>query len=120
MSDYVVFFFLASETVMPQKTNGGTHVCLPDEHIHILLGYNVALVQPSSAAKPESNILCSPHVAQAWPWPQMEITHHCNSVQMSVRSLSVCLSVMSARLASSASVRISLYISVSTCLAAWL
>lgn len=125
VSDYVffgVFLFLplASRTVMPQKTNGGTQVCLPDEHIHMLLGYNVALVQPSSAARPESNILRSPHVARAWPWPQMEITHHCNSVQTSVCSLSVRLSVMSARLASSASVHISVYISVSTCLAAWL
>lgn len=75
---------------MPQKTSGGTQVCLPDEHIHTLLGYNVALVQPSSAAKPESNILRSPHVAQGWPRPQMEIIHHCNSVQTSVCSLSVC------------------------------
>lgn len=117
----VFCFPLASKTVMPQKTNGGTQVCLPGERIHTLLGYNVALVQPSSAAKHESNILRSPHIAQAWPWPQMEITHHCNSVQMSVCSLSVCLSVMSARLASSVSVslRISVYISVSTCLAAW-
>lgn len=106
--------------MMPQKTNGGTQLRLPDEHIHTLLGYNVASAQPSSAAKPESNILRSPHVAQAWPRPQMEITHHCNSVQPSVCSLSVCLSVMSACLASNASVRISVYISVSTCLAAWL
>lgn len=57
---------------------------------HTLLGYNVASAQPSSAAKHESNILRSPHVAQAWPRPQMEITHHCNSVPTSVCSLSVC------------------------------
>ncbi len=120
-------FFLAGNMMMTQKTNGGTPVCLPDEHTHIhtLLGYNVASAQPHFAAKSESNILRSPHVAQVWPWPQMEITHHCNTVRPSVCSLSVCLRVslsvnMSACLASDVSVRISVYISVSTCLAAWL
>lgn len=87
---WLCVFFLAGNTMMPQKTNGGTVVRLPDEHIHTLLGYNVASAQPSSAAKPESNILRSPHTAQAWPRPQMEITHHCNSFQPSVCSLSVC------------------------------
>lgn len=109
--------------MMPQKTNGRTPVRLPDEHTntHTLLGYNVASAQPHFAAKSESNILRSPHVAQAWPQPQMEITHHCNSVRPSVACQCVCLSVnMSACLALDVSVHISVYISVSTCLAAWL
>lgn len=62
-------------------------------HIHTLLGYNVASAQPHFAAKSESNILRSPHVAQAWPQPQMEITHHCNSVRPSVACQCVCVSV---------------------------
>lgn len=61
--------------MMPQKTNGGTPVHLPDKHtqIHTLLGYNVASVQPHSAAKSKSNILRSPHIAQAWPRPQWKL-----------------------------------------------
>lgn len=75
MPDYV--FFLAGDTMMPQKTNGRTPVCLPDKHththMHTLLGYNVASVQPRSAAKSTSNILRSPHFAQAWPRPQWKL-----------------------------------------------
>lgn len=77
--------------MMPQKTNGRRLVRLPNEHIHThFLVYNVASAWPSSAAEPESNILRSPHIVKAWPRPQMEITHYCNSVQTSVCSLSAC------------------------------
>lgn len=42
-------------------------------HTHLLLGCNVASAQPHSAAKSESNILCSPHVARPWPRPQWKL-----------------------------------------------
>lgn len=64
----------------------------------------------SSAAKTKSNTIRSPEAAQAWPWPQMETTHHCISVQPSV------LSATLACLALNAFVRISVYTTVSTCL----
>lgn len=67
-------------------------------HTLLLLGCSVASAQPHTAAKSESNILCSPHVARPWPRPQWKLHISVTlSVHLSlcpfVCSLSVCLHV---------------------------
>lgn len=70
----------ATENEWWNTTHTGTHTLT-----HSLLGYNVASAHPHSAAKSKSNILCSPHVAQAWLQPQWKL-------HITV-TLSVCLCV---------------------------
>lgn len=108
---------VAHQFVCQTNTYTGTHA---RTHKHTLLGYNVASAQPPTAAKSESNILCSPHIAQAWPSAPMEITHHCNFVHASVACLCVCTSVSSVCSLVRLQICVSTYLFISLSVLVWL
>lgn len=111
---WLCVFFLASNPMMPQ--NGGTQVCLPDEHTHFLV---TMWRQRNQALLPNMNPISCVHLTLPRPGLGPKWKLHI-TVTLSQRPSVACLSVKSACLAPHASVHASVYISVSTCLEAWL